>query len=49
MRPQITTNINPCEHGFVSKMQMLIPANINEFTVSDEILQAKLWKITEYL
>ena len=26
-------NINPREHGFVSKTQTLINANINEFTV----------------
>ncbi len=32
-RPWLTANINPREHGFVSKTQRLIPANINEFTV----------------
>ncbi len=32
-RPKLTANINPCEHGFVSKTQTLIPANINELTV----------------
>ncbi len=32
-RPKVTTNINPREHGFVSKTQTLIPVNINEFRV----------------
>ncbi len=32
-RPQLIANITPREHGFVSKMQTLIPSNINEFTV----------------
>ncbi len=31
--PKLTANINPREHGFVSKTQTLIPANINEFAV----------------
>ncbi len=30
---ELTANINPHEHGFASKMQTLIPVNINEFTV----------------
>ncbi len=30
---KLTANINPREHGFVSKTQTLLPANINEFTV----------------
>ncbi len=30
---ELTANINPREHGFVSKTQTLIPVNINEFTV----------------
>ncbi len=32
-RPKLTANINPREHGFVSKLQTLIPANISVFTV----------------
>ncbi len=32
-RPEPTANINPHGHGFVTKTQTLIPANINEFTV----------------
>ena len=30
-----TAIINPRKHGFVSKMQTSIPANINEFTVNE--------------
>ena len=32
-RPELTANMNPREHGFVSESRTLIPANINEFTV----------------
>ncbi len=32
-RPELTANINPPDHGLYQKMQTLIPANINEFTV----------------
>ncbi len=32
-RPELTTNINTCKYGFISKMQTLIAANSNEFTV----------------
>ncbi len=34
----ITANINPREHVFVSKTQILITANINEFTVPSKIV-----------
>ena len=29
-RPELNTNINPRQHGFVSKTQTLISPNINE-------------------
>ncbi len=32
---ELTANINPCEHGFVTKTQALNPMNVNEFTVPD--------------
>ncbi len=35
--PQLTMNINPCEHGFVSKMQTLIPMTITEFTAQLQV------------
>ncbi len=32
-RPELSANINPPEHGLVSKNANINPANINEFTV----------------
>ena len=39
-RPELTANINPGEHGFVSKIQTLVSATINEFTV---IFNCNIW------
>ena len=33
-RPKLTANVYPRKHGFVSKMQTLIPVNINKFTIA---------------
>ncbi len=42
-RPKLTPNINPRQHGFVSKTETLIPANINEFTVTDSMCQETVY------
>ncbi len=42
---KLTANINPHEHGFVSKMQTLIPANINEFTVHVHVYLVKAFNM----
>ncbi len=41
----LTTDINPCEHNFVSKMQTLIHININEFYNSKDVVYTDAIKI----
>ncbi len=42
-RANLTANINPCKHGFVSKKQTLIPTKIKEFTVGTLFLPHLLY------
>ncbi len=44
-KARLSRKVNPCKYGYVSKLQTLLPANINKFTAHVEQLTAALTEI----